>query len=300
MKYFYSLLIFAITINLVYAQSDFNEPPTRSEFEQLKSKVQVYERNQNNVMARMNGINTEIDNAFLRLDSVMLDQEAYLDSIINRMALESQGLQEEAVKSFLTADDLLPLKSKMEEDFAKQQEESMFYNSIAGGGILLVLIITLVLFFISNGKRKKLKKSLLELQESNKAEIEKSMQEIKQKLESQIKESADSVQKENERQVSALRTNISQTTKQFEEQSAKNMESVVGKLDDAVSKLSTEWKANLETLSKAKDKLIENSEKQQVEKLTDFMDSTDKTMKKLENSIKKLQTEVKKIDTKDS
>ncbi len=300
MKYFYSLLIFAFTISTICAQSNFNEPPTRSEFEQLKSKVQVYERNQNNVMARMNGINTEIDDAFLRLDSVMYDQEAYLDSIINRIALESQGLQEEAVKNFLTADDLIPLESKMEEDFAKQQEESMFYNSIAGGGILLVLIITLVLFFISNGKRKKLKKALLELQESNKTDIEKLIQEIKQKLESQIKESSDSLQNENDKQVSALRTNINQTTKQFEAQSEKNMESVISKLEDAVSKLDTEWKTNLDTLSKAKDKLIENSEKQQGEKVADFVDSTNKAMKKLENSIKKLQTEMKKIDTKDS
>lgn len=300
MKYFYSLLIFAFTISTVCAQSNFNEPPTRSEFEQLKSKVQVYERNQNNVMARINGINTEIDDAFLRLDSVMHDQEAYLDSIFNRMALESQGLQEEAVKNFLTVDDLLPFESKMEENFAKQEEESMFYNSIAGGGILLVLITTLVLFFISNGKRKKLKKALLDLQESNKADIEKSIQEIKQKFESQIKENTISLQKENDKQVSALRTNISQTTQQFEEQSAKNMENVIGKLDDAIGKLNTEWKANLDALSKTKDSLIEHSEKQQSEKIADLVDSTNKTMKKLENSIKKLQTEIKKIDKKDS
>jgi hypothetical protein len=182
MKYFYGLLILIITFGTTTAQSDFNEPPTRSEFEQVKSKIQVYERNLNNVTARMNGINAEIDNAFVRLDSVMYDQEMYLDSVIQRMALESQGIQEEAVAKFLTSEDLDPIHDEIDKKLNAQNEENMLLIYGLAGGIGLVLILLILFFILSGQKVKKLKKELLALQEENKTAMETGMAEMKNSI----------------------------------------------------------------------------------------------------------------------
>lgn len=172
MRYIYSVLVLLLSFSLLQAQSDFNEPPTRSEFEQLKSKVQVYERNQNNALARINSFNEDIDNAYMQLDSMMMVQKQYLDSVINRMALESQGVQAEAVAKFLTAEDLDPIHEEIVKKSEEAEEYSLLIVYAAGGGIALVLILVIVFFILSIRKTNKLKKELLANQEENLAEMQ--------------------------------------------------------------------------------------------------------------------------------
>ncbi|MEA1873595.1 MAG: hypothetical protein U9N51_04070, partial [Bacteroidota bacterium] len=259
MKCFYGLLILIITFGVSTAQSDFNEPPTRSEFEQVKSKIQVYERNLNNVTSRMNGINAEIDNAFVRLDSVMYEQEYYLDSVIQRMALESQGIQKDAVAKFLTTEDLDPIHKEIDKKLDAQNEGNMLliYGLAVGIGFLLLL---LVLFFILSGiKVKKLKKELLALQEENKTAMESGMAEMKTsiaKIESMHKADNEQLKKEIEKQTSAVRTSTDLSVKSLQEKSAENMKTINSKLESGIAEVNAAWKEAIDSMKKSNDEKL--------------------------------------------
>lgn len=191
MKYLYSLLFCLLITGMLNAQGDFNEPPTRSEFEQLKSKIQVYERNQIGFQARMNSITSEIDTAFIRLDEMMQSQEVYLDSVVMNMALESQGLQAEAVSKFVSVDEVEELKTDIDARFTEKDEFLWLVIYIAGGLIVLLLLLVLFLFFIQGRKAKKAKKVHEELT----AKFETGINEIKTEIVS-LKAEVESVNKE--------------------------------------------------------------------------------------------------------
>jgi rubrerythrin len=299
MKYFYSLLILIITFGALPAQSDFNEPPTRSEFEQVKSKIQVYERNQNNVLARMNGINAEIDNAFVRLDSVMYDQEMYLDSVIQRMALESQGIQEEAVAKFLTTEDLVPINDEIDKKLKAQNEENMLLIYGLAGGIGLVLIL-LILFFILSGKKvKKLRKELLTMQEENKTAMENSIAEMENslaKLESMHKADNDQLKKEIDKQTSAIRTSTDLSVKSLQEKSSENMKTISKNLEAGIEEVNAAWKKAIDSMKKSSDEKLSKSDTSFNEKLSDIETSFKSEIDKLSDIKDKLVADVKKLE----
>jgi chromosome segregation ATPase len=176
---------------MLNAQDNFNEPPTRSEFEQLKSKIQVYERNQIGFQAHMNSITSEIDTAFIRLDEMMQSKEVYLDSVVMNMALESQGLQAEAVSKFVSVDEVDALKTDIDARFTEKEEFLWLVIYIAGGLIVLLLLLVLFLFFTQGKKAKKAK----EVHEELSGKFETGISEIKTEIES-LKTEIESVNKE--------------------------------------------------------------------------------------------------------
>lgn len=301
MKYFYGLLILIITFGTTTAQSDFNEPPTRSEFEQVKSKIQVYERNLNNVTARMNGINAEIDNAFVRLDSVMYDQEMYLDSVIQRMALESQGIQEEAVAKFLTSEDLDPIHDEIDKKLNAQNEENMLLIYGLAGGIGLLLILLILFFILSGLKVKKLKKELLALQEENKTAMETGMAEMRNsitKLESMHKADNEQLKKEIEKQTSAVRTSTDLSVKSLQEKSAENMKTISSKLESGIEEVNAAWKKAIDSMKKSSDEKLSKSDTSFNEKLSDIENRLKSEIDKLSDMKDKLLADIKKLGEK--
>lgn len=188
MKYLYSLLFCLLITGMLNAQDNFNEPPTRSEFEQLKSKIQVYERNQFGFQARMNSITSEIDTAFIRLDEMMQSQEGYLDSVVMNMALESQGLQAEAVSKFVSVDEVDELKTDLDAKFTEEEEFLWLVIYIAGGLIVLLLLLILLFFFIQRKKAKKAHAELSDKFETGIVEIRTEIGSLKTEMKSLNKE----------------------------------------------------------------------------------------------------------------
>jgi len=298
MKYLYSVLLIVIFSVSSLAQNNFNEPPTRSEFEQVKSKIQVYERNLSNVSSRMNGINAEIDNAFVRLDSVMYDQEMYLDSVIQRMALESQGIQEEAVAKFLTSDDLEPIHKEIDEKLEAQNEENMLLIYGLAGGIGLLLILLILFFMLSGMKVKKLRKELLALQEDNKQAMENQLAEIKNsfaKLESMHKADNAELKKEIEKQTSAVRTSTDLSVKSLQEKSAENMRTISSKLESGIEEVNAAWKKAIDSMKKSNDEKLSKSDTSFNEKLADVETRFKSEIDKLSDMKDKLLAEIKKL-----
>ena len=303
MKYFYSLLLITLLVLPSLAQSDFNEPPTRSEFEQVKSKIQVYERNLNNVTSRMNGINAEIDNAFVRLDSMMYEQEMYLDSVIELKSQNSQGIQEDAVANFLTTEDLNPIYDEIDKKLKKQEEVSMLFIYGLAGGIGLLLILLILFFILSGQKVKKLKKELLALQEENKTAMETGMAEMKNsmtKLESTHKADSEQLKKEIEKQTSAIRTSTDLSAKSLQEKSAENMKTISEKLESGIEGVNAAREKAVEALKKSSDEKLSKNNKSFNDKLSDveshFKSEIDKLSEikdKLINDIKNLGKEKK-------
>jgi hypothetical protein len=149
---------------VAHAQDDFNEPPTRSEFEQLKSKIQVYERKQNQVLYKMDNINAEVDTAIVKLDSTMNAKMTQMDSMVQAIRLESQGIKSDVASQFLTAEDLNPLEEAVEKNKSmKQQIDDMQMFLFGLAGLVFILLVLVIIQWVTRGGRmRKLKKEMIE------------------------------------------------------------------------------------------------------------------------------------------
>ncbi len=151
--------------------SDFNEPPTRSEFEQVKSKIQVYERKLNQISGRMNSFNAEINESMTGLDSMIQYELMQMGNRKNDEAiyteLKSQFLTDKDLKSF--KDDMMKeVDSKLADKENQEYESNVLLFIYVLSGLFVVLLILIIMLWSSMSKRmKKLN-----------ADIDKKMEEI--------------------------------------------------------------------------------------------------------------------------
>jgi prolyl oligopeptidase PreP (S9A serine peptidase family) len=298
MKFIYVFLLCLLLSLISLGQSNFNEPPTRSEFEQLKSKIQVYERTQNNVLSKMNSINSVIDDAMLKIDSVMIQKQLYMDSVMNKMALESQGLQEEVVARFLTAEDLAPLNQRIEEKSKIHEESDKNSLMIALGAAAFVLILLIVHWVLSGILIKRTKNDLLlKLDEDLsviKSEMDALTLDLTNKfslLDTDTKKSLDDFRKDNERKISSVSTQNELAIKTLEDKSEINFSEVKKIAENLVKDVKDELNQSLKNHEAEAD--VKNSEmKNMYEKSLKTLEKKLADMSKL---IDKLGAEMKDL-----
>ena len=269
MKNLFILATLLCSTLMISAQTDYNEPPSRSEFEQVKSKIQLYERTQKNILSRLNAISGDISNSMKCVDSMLNCNQEYIDSMITAIMLENQGVQKNAITTFVKQDDLDPITKSIKDlkmEFKNELDNSTkVHYSIFIVLLVVILIITAALF----GKVNKLKAKLNEYIEPELVPIKQEMSTMNETLSSKInteilKES--SIQK---RSVSNLETDFNKKIDDINQ-------NILSKVTKALDELK-EFEAVQTTFAKATD-----------DKLKSLNNKVDRNKSTLNKEIKQL------------
>ncbi|MFO7788941.1 MAG: hypothetical protein ACQES1_03055 [Bacteroidota bacterium] len=300
MKKILYLLVLVFIIGNVNAQedskSDFNEPPTRSEFEQLKSKIQVYERKLNQVLGRMNSFNDEIDKSLTKLDSAMQKKMMQMED-----TTAAGGLDPDVKSQFLTQEDFNAFEEKMmatiDDKLDKQaprdtDEKTMLY--IYGiAGLSVILLILLIVLWIISGKRFKKQKAEIdekmqqmdENEEKFRHEFEETKNNLQKDLKNEIKKMEDALMVK----INSNKTHIDVKYKDLNETMTKRIEDLKNEVDAAHVSATKQNEEKIQKVQKRANEAIEEQTKKSeadIREITDKIAALKKEMDKLEKKQK--------------
>ncbi len=283
MKKIIYLLAAIFLVNFAFAQneSDFNESPTRSEFEQVKSKIQVYERKLNQVLNRMNGFDAEINKSLARFDTVMQEKLMQMEN------MEGTGTMSSDMQSmYLTDEDLETFKAElMKEVDAKipdkkerksPVENTMLYIYVLGG-LFVVLLILIVILWSSTGKRMK----------KQKAEVDEKMNEINAMKEQLMKDFDDTKTK--------LQTDLKKDLKTTEDAIMVKVQSNKTHIDVKFKDLKDLLDKRIETLNREIEEAFISADKKTGENFTKLQERMNEA---LGEQVKKSEGEIKTLTDK--
>lgn len=284
--------IFMVGFTNAQNDSDFNEPPTRSEFEQVKSKIQVYERKLNQVLYRMNSFDTEIEQSLTKFDTLMQEKMMQMESMEG-----AEGMNPDMQSRFLTGEDLESFKAELMKDVeAKIPEEkesklpvenSMLYIYVLGG-LFVVLLILLIVLRSSVGKRMKKQKAEVDekMQEINamKEQFMKDFDENKTKLQTDLKKDMKTTEDNIMVKVQSNKTHIDVRFKDMKELLDKRIDELNKEIEEAfvsADKKNEEKINHVQTrLNEALGKQVKESEGE-IKTLTDKIAALKKEIDKL-------------------
>lgn len=175
MKHVIAIILAIFCTGVVFAQSNFNEPPTRSEFEQLKSKVQLYEKRQRNSVATMNKANKTLESTLLEIDSLMTIYQNKADSLMMNTANMQSNSSDINLEAYALKDDIKTLENKitvLNNSFNNRPIDNHNLIYILFGSIFILIIIT---YFSALSKSKKVRSNLLHLQKESFENLEKKL-----------------------------------------------------------------------------------------------------------------------------
>ncbi|MGC9331439.1 MAG: hypothetical protein ACP5DZ_06120 [Bacteroidales bacterium] len=284
--------IFMVGFTSAQNDQDFTEPPTRSEFEQVKSKIQVYERRLNEVLNRMNRFDAEIEQSLNRFDTLMQEKMMQLENMQG-----SEGMSHGMQSQFLTGEDLESFKAAlMKEVEAKIPEEkesklpvenSMLYIYVLGG-LFVVLLILLIVLWSSTGKRMKKQKAEVDekMQEINamKEQFMKDFDETKTKLQADLKKDMKTTEDNIMVKVRSNKTHIDVRFKDMKELLDKHINELNKEIEEAFVSADKKNAANIDAMQKRMNEAIGEQVKaseREIKTLTDKIAALKKEIDKL-------------------
>ncbi|MGM0625356.1 MAG: hypothetical protein ACQES0_05710 [Bacteroidota bacterium] len=267
-----------------YCQEDFNEPPSRSEFEQLKSKIQVYERKQNQVLGRMDAVSQDVDTALARLDSVMNERMVMMDSMVQSIRMENEGIDSEMAGMFLTADDLEPLEEKIDLTSSKNQEMDNLEKMLFGlAGLVFILLVLIVIQWTSRAKRmKKLKAELIEKNEHDLKALKEDIEANIINKESTTNQRIDATKKDLLDKIKQNKTSADVAHKEIKDSLKQEIASVNKEIENAHDAAVKREDEKIKTMSNRMNKAIEEQYKEMGGEIKDVGDRLTAMNKELE------------------
>lgn len=271
------ILLLAVAMPFSFGQ-DSDAPLTKSQYQQLYSKVSVQGKRISSINGSLAVIREDVQHMVDSMQDMIWQQQAYMDSIY-RLREEKNDDPKTSVfaSDYVSTESLEQLKEEVQKADTANEDKLMYLIYGAGGAFLILLILIVLHWILSAQKLKKVNLSLTADMGSKINALQNEMTEHNEKL-----------KKDMQFQIDMLKREMKDKTESNRAEFGLNHNTLKEKLEQDITHAEEARKTDTDDMKKALDKKIQANTK----KHADVLKKLDAQKKDMEKAFKSLQDEM--------